>query len=162
MNVHCPGHGKCELSGAKNETFFCRCDLGWTGPLCAVRKTKPCELAQQRLGLMSAKVCLHDGICIDNPICVDFTCELIDGWSGKRCDKHFTQVSENLHPKHHYMALIPCIPSPNPTYTHICNSIYSAFANSCPMHTAHRSWHIFKMKFIWRYDMELCFTLELI
>ncbi len=29
-------------------------------------------------------------------------------------------------------------------------------------HIAHRSWQHFKMKFLWRYGKELCFTLELI
>uniref|UniRef100_A0A158QBK9 Delta-like protein n=1 Tax=Hymenolepis diminuta TaxID=6216 RepID=A0A158QBK9_HYMDI len=89
---HCSGHGVCIFSNISQESIHCQCDAGWVGETCNYRSQSPCHKASLKLHANQSMVCLHGGVCIDNPNGVDFSCKCPLGWFGPQCETFFIET----------------------------------------------------------------------
>ncbi|VDN96566.1 unnamed protein product [Rodentolepis nana] len=92
-NITCNGQGKCENFKETRETFVCKCNPGWKGVLCEIQEPSACELAFQRLPKDQLSICLHGGQCVENVNQFGAKCQCEVGWTGERCETHFTQTT---------------------------------------------------------------------
>ena len=93
---NCSSHGICVFSDSNKANFRCECASGWTGLACNERISTPCQFASIKLQVNLSMVCLNGGTCVNNANGVDFSCECLKGWFGKRCEIFFVQVVFSL------------------------------------------------------------------
>uniref|UniRef100_K7EWA7 EYS protein n=1 Tax=Pelodiscus sinensis TaxID=13735 RepID=K7EWA7_PELSI len=67
----CKNNGKCQI---QNSSFSCSCPQSWTGNTC------------EQSVYCSKNRCLHQALCIPDPIIFSYSCACTLGWSGSYCD----------------------------------------------------------------------------
>ncbi|KAL5962153.1 Protein jagged-1, partial [Taenia solium] len=98
FNITCSGHGQCRQIRARLDSFICECESGWRGVLCNVPYLSACETAFYNLPKDQLSICLHGGICVEHYNGTGFHCQCVKGWSGERCETHFTQTAAFIAP----------------------------------------------------------------
>ncbi|XP_034622785.1 protein eyes shut homolog [Trachemys scripta elegans] len=71
----CKNNGKCQV---QNSGFSCLCPQPWTGNTC------------EQSVYCSQNVCLHQALCIPDPILFSYSCACTLGWSGRYCDNEIS------------------------------------------------------------------------
>uniref|UniRef100_A0A8C8RY53 Protein eyes shut homolog n=1 Tax=Pelusios castaneus TaxID=367368 RepID=A0A8C8RY53_9SAUR len=71
----CKNNGKCEV---QSSGFSCSCPQHWIG--------KSCEQSVY----CSHNLCLHQALCIPDPILFSYTCACTLGWSGRYCENEIS------------------------------------------------------------------------
>ncbi len=86
---------------------------------------------------------------------------------GKLCIVYICNISTNIWPSSNLFSL-PKLSDKFYIHSNVIRSSREVKPRKCRhtpcinCHIAHRSWQHFKMKFLWRYVRELCYTLKLI
>uniref|UniRef100_A0A674KD90 Protein eyes shut homolog n=1 Tax=Terrapene triunguis TaxID=2587831 RepID=A0A674KD90_9SAUR len=71
----CKNNGKCQV---QNSGFSCFCPQPWTGNTC------------EQSVYCSQNACLHQALCIPDPILFSYSCACTLGWSGRYCDNEIS------------------------------------------------------------------------
>ncbi|XP_043367406.1 protein eyes shut homolog [Dermochelys coriacea] len=71
----CKNNGKCQV---QNSGFSCFCPQPWTGKIC-----------EQSIYCLH-NMCLHQALCIPDPILFSYSCACTLGWSGRYCDNEIS------------------------------------------------------------------------
>ncbi|KAF5400435.1 hypothetical protein PHET_06193 [Paragonimus heterotremus] len=87
----CANGGVCLIDPSDNEAFTCQCTELWSGSDCTIRRSACNE--STGIGTYTGdstdgvgNPCLNNGVCIDDPHMLTFTCACTDEWEGSRCE----------------------------------------------------------------------------
>ncbi|KAA3680184.1 uncharacterized protein DEA37_0008193 [Paragonimus westermani] len=99
----CANGGICLADPSNKDTFSCKCTELWSGTDCTTRRSACNESAGTGTYPDDStdrveNPCLHNGVCIDDPHILTFTCACTDEWEGSRCEIYKTPFKQS--PKH--------------------------------------------------------------